>query len=260
MSGVAQVKEISSTKNTLIKELKKLHRKKTRDEEGRYLIEGFHLVEEAIKNQEKIQMVLLDERGAREWGEWLAAQDVPEHYLVTKEVLGVLSDLPTPQGIMAVVEKNQEPITEFKGSWVLLDQVQDPGNVGTIIRTADAAGYAGVILGEGSADIYSTKVLRSMQGSNYHLPIIQRDLRTVIPQLQAAGLKVYGTELNKDAVDYRSLSQQIDIALLLGNEGQGVADELLALTDKKLYIPIFGQAESLNVAIAAGILIYHFAK
>lgn len=252
------MKEIRSTKNTLIKELKKLHRKKTRDEEGRYLIEGFHLVEEAIKNQAQIQLVLMDERGQREWGSWIEGQNLPETYLVTTEVLGVLSDLPTPQGIIAVVAKEATSVTDLTGSWILLDQVQDPGNVGTIIRTADAAGYSGVILGEGSADIYSTKVLRSMQGSNYHLPIIQGDLLAIIPQLQAAGSKVYGTELNKDAVDYRSLKDQGDIALLLGNEGQGVSAELLALTDKNLYIPIIGQAESLNVAIAAGILMYHF--
>lgn len=256
---MAVLKEINSSKNDLIKSLKKLHKKKTRDEENRYLIEGFHLVEEAVKANAQLSIVLIDERGLREWGTWLEAVTA-EKYLVSPEVMKALSDLPTPQGIMAVVAKPREQAVTFEGKWVLLDHVQDPGNVGTIIRTADAAGFNGVILGEGSADIYSTKVLRSMQGSHFHLPVISGELATIIPQLQAQGTKVYGTELNEAAVAFDEVSATDQVAILLGNEGQGVSNELLSITDKNLYIPIYGQAESLNVAIAAGILLYHFAK
>src|SRR5699024_8594405 len=109
------------------------------------------------------------------------------------------SDLPTPQGIMAVVSKKTQIITDFSGRWLLLDRVQDPGNVGTMVRTADAAGFAGVALGTGCADPYSTKVLRSMQGSNFHLPLVNVQLEQLIPQLQQLSIPVYGTELNVDA-------------------------------------------------------------
>ncbi|MGX7133281.1 MULTISPECIES: TrmH family RNA methyltransferase [Enterococcus] len=253
------MKEIHSTKNETIKQLKKLHQKKYRDQQKRYLIEGFHLVEEAAK-QQSIEMIFVDDRGKQEWQTWLDEQSAVEEYYVSEEVLAALSDLPTPQGIIAVVKKIEPTAVDFSGAWLLLDNVQDPGNVGTMIRTADAAGFSGVILGKGTADIYSTKVLRSMQGSNFHLPILQAELSESIQQFQKQGGKVFGTELNKDAVDYRKAVPTKNCALILGNEGQGVAAEFLQMTDQNLYIPIYGQAESLNVGVAAGILMYRFAE
>ena len=125
-----------------------------------------------------------------------------------------------------------------------------------MIRTADAAGFAGVFLGTGTADRYSTKVLRSMQGSNFHLPILEGDVPAFIQKLKAQGTAIYGTELNKEAVSYTELSKKGTAAFILGNEGQGVHPDILGLTDQNVYIPIYGQAESLNVAIAAGILMY----
>ncbi len=253
------MKEIQAVKNPLIKDLRKLHKKKYRDEQGRYLLEGFHLVEEAAANGAEINAVLVNQRGLQEWREWLQENQQKEQYLVSDEVMEGLSDLPAPQGIVAVVvKKNQEPKISG-GRWLLLDRVQDPGNVGTMVRTADAAGFAGVILGKGCADPYSTKVLRSMQGSNFHLPILNRDLELLIPELKAAGLPVYGTELNEEARAFQTVTDQADVALVMGNEGQGVAEDLLKMTDLNLYIPIYGKAESLNVGVAAGILMYHFS-
>ena len=250
------MKEIQSNKNPLIKSLKKLHQKKYRDQQQQYLLEGFHLVEEAHKSGTEIQTILVNERGQKEGESFLAAY--PENsYLVTDSILKELSDQPTPQGIIAVVEKKETTTALKKGAWILLDRVQDPGNVGTIIRTADAAGYTGVILGEGSADIYSTKVLRSMQGSNFHLPVITMELTLAITELKKLGVPVYGTELNKEAKSFQTVPKG-DAAILVGNEGQGVTKELLQITTQNLYIPIFGQAESLNVGVAAGILLYHF--
>ncbi|MCJ0587178.1 RNA methyltransferase [Enterococcus cecorum] len=138
----------------------------------------------------------------------------------------------------------------------MLDYVQDPGNVGTMIRTADAAGFDGVILGEGCADVYATKTLRSMQGSQFHLKVIQADLSQVIQQLKAAQVKVYATELNKEAKQYQELPYHENVAIIMGNEGQGVRSEILKLADESVYIPIYGQAESLNVGVAAGIMMY----
>lgn len=254
------MKEITSTKNNQLKEWKKLHKKKYREELNQYIIEGFHLVEEAVKANADVQWILFNQRGQQEWGTWLAEQETEKLIFVSDEVLNSLSELPTSQGILAIVtlETQQEQSLSFKGGWLLLDNIQDPGNVGTIIRTADAAGLAGVILGKGTADIYNTKVLRSMQGSHYHLPVLQRELTEVVQAFKKQGLPVFGTELNEAAIAYYEQEAVENYALILGNEGSGVSPELLAETTKNLYIPMKGQAESLNVAIAAGVLMFYF--
>ncbi|MEI5988718.1 hypothetical protein A5881_000205 [Enterococcus termitis] len=252
------MKEILSTKNATIKEFKKLHKKKYREEKQQYIIEGFHLIEEAAKAGTDIDWILFNQRGKAEWSDWLGQQPGECLIYVSDEVLVSLSELPTPQGMLAIVKMpDDEKKISFSGGWLLLDNVQDPGNVGTMIRTADAAGLSGVILGEGSSDIYSTKVLRAMQGSNYHLPVVRKPLEEVIDGFKEAKVPVYGTELNPDAISYREITNSQNYALIMGNEGQGVAPEFLEKTDKNLYIPIKGAAESLNVAIAAGILMYH---
>lgn len=250
------MKDIQSVKNPWIKELKKYHKRKYREQDGKYLLEGFHLIEEAQKAEVSLEAVLFTDRGEREWQGWLGNFPTDSLYHVSEEVMKALSDLPSPQGILAVARMAETEQTDYSGGWLLLDDVQDPGNVGTMIRTADAAGLRGVIVGSGTADIYSTKVLRSMQGSNYHLPVISLDLNEAISRFQALGTPVYGTELNPKAVSYEQLDKQKNFALLMGNEGNGVNKALLEKTNKNVYIPIHGQAESLNVAIAAGILMY----
>ncbi|MHC5249112.1 TrmH family RNA methyltransferase [Enterococcus sp. LJL90] len=253
------MKEILSTKNTWIKELKKYQKKKVRQTEGKYLLEGFHLIEEAQKNQQEISAVLVNQRGLQEWQAWLAEFPPEKLYFVSDAVMNSLSELPTPQGILAVMELTDNQTTDFSGRWLLLAEVQDPGNVGTMIRTADAAGFSGVILGEGTADIYSTKVLRSMQGSNFHLPIVEKPILEAIELFKSAGSPVYGTELNEAAVSMTEVKPLENAALIMGNEGQGLPQEILNQTDQNIYIPILGQAESLNVAVAAGILMYALA-
>ena len=157
----------------------------------------------------------------KEWGDWLAANKEISTFLVSDEVMDAVSDLPTPQGILAVMALTAEGTPDFSGGWLLLDNVQDPGNVGTMIRTADAFDMAGVLLGKGTADIYSTKVLRSMQGSNYHLPVLQKDLTEVIPLMKDKGFTVYGTELNEEAHALDKVEKSDNFAIIMGNEGQG---------------------------------------
>lgn len=253
------MKEIQSSKNTLIKETKKLQQKKYRQQTNSYLLEGFHLIQEAKSANVVLKEVFISQRGLNEWSEWIE-ENLTDYYLVSDEVLKALASQPTPQGIIAVAEMPQEDSTDYSGAWLLLDNVQDPGNVGTMIRTADAAGFAGVILGQGSADLYNPKTLRSTQGSLYHLSVKNGDLAEIIPQFQQAGSPVLGTALDKEAKEYLTVEKMSDFALVMGNEGQGMAPELLAMTDQNIYITIKGQAESLNVAIAAGILMFHFLK
>jgi len=249
--------EIQSKKNALIKETKKLSQKKYRQQSGQYLIDGWHLVQEAIRANAAIQAIFVTSRGYEESKDSLQTVDAVL-YLITEEIADYLSELPTPQGIFAIVAKENQLPGQLKGNWLILDNVQDPGNVGTMIRTADAAGFTGVFLGTGTADLYSSKVLRSMQGSNFHLPIVEGAIPEFIEVLRVQDVKIYGTELNKDALAYTNINTY-PAAFILGNEGQGVQKDLLAVTDQNVYIPIYGEAESLNVAIAAGILMYHAA-
>ncbi len=251
------MKEIQAAKNNKIKELKKLQQRKYRNQSEAYLLEGYHLVEEAVKAGVEVQEVYLDERGLQLWQDWVKQHEL-DYYLLSNEAMKALSELPTPQGMIALVKKEENAPADFSGKWLLLDNVQDPGNVGTMVRTADAAGFDGIFLGKGTADRYSGKVLRSMQGSQFHLPIFSGNLNEVIPAFKKNGSKVYGTALDSSAVSYKQVKQATSFALILGNEGQGVADEILQMTDQNLYIPIYGKAESLNVGVAAGILMYVF--
>lgn len=253
------LKEIQSSKNTLIKETKKLQQKKYRQQTRTYLLEGFHLIQEAQAASVVLKEVFISQRGLNEWSEWIE-ENLTDYYLVSDEVLKTLASQPTPQGMIAVAEMPVEESDDFSGAWLLLDKVQDPGNVGTMIRTADAAGFSGVILGSGSADLYNPKTLRSTQGSLYHLSVRNGALPEIIPQFQQADHPVLGTALDKDAKDYLAVEKMTDFALVMGNEGQGMSPELLAMTDQNLYITIKGQAESLNVAIAAGVLMFHLLK
>lgn len=250
------MQKITSAGNPLIKSAKKLHKKKNREEEQRYLLEGFHLIEEARKARIPLATIFVNQRGLQEWAEWIKQQPEKLFVEVSDEVLKSLSDQLQPQGMIAIAAMQPEMDADFSGGWLLLDRVQDPGNVGTMVRTADAAGLSGVIFGEGTADLYSLKTLRSMQGSNFHLPILRRNLKDVVSQLQAAKIPVFGTALDARAITFEEQPPVKDFGLIMGNEGQGVSDELLQQTDRNLYIPLRGQAESLNVGVAAGILLY----
>lgn len=247
------MKRIESNKNPQIKQWKKLHTKKERDKSRTFMIEGFHLVEEAMKSDVVIQELIISE-----------TTDIPSGWnvddlsitIVTEKIMQEISDTDTSQGVAAVCEQYSVNEGGKFSRLLLIDAVQDPGNLGTMIRTADAAGIDAVIIGEGSVDVYNSKVIRSTQGSIFHIPIIKENLHDTILKLKQNGIKVYGTSL-KNAVDYKQASVGNSFALIVGNEGNGVEHDLLEKTDQNLYIPIFGRSESLNVAVAAGILLYH---
>ncbi|MBP0724010.1 RNA methyltransferase [Bacillus sp. RG28] len=247
------MKRIDSIQNPSIKAWKKLLTKKGRENAKKYIIEGLHLVEEAIKNDAPILHLLICEE-----------IDIPATFTtgsyevtyISKEVSKALSETETTQGVFAIVEFDfmRVDIKSIK-KVILLDEIQDPGNAGTIIRTADAAGFDAVILGKGCCDLYNGKTIRSTQGSLFHIPIIRGDLHEWITNLKQENIKVFGTAL-EGAKPYKESSKVERFAILLGNEGNGVNKELLAITDENVYIPIVGKAESLNVGVAAGVLMY----
>jgi RNA methyltransferase, TrmH family len=249
------VKYIHSSKNPLVKQWKKLHTKKERENSGTFLVEGFHLVEEALKVEDMVLEIIVSEEveipPRIDYGSVSVTQ-------INKEVVKELAETETSQGIFAVCKQPIHKQVKAK-SYLLLDSVQDPGNLGTIIRTADAAGIDAIIVGNGSVDIYNSKVLRSAQGSHFHLPIIRGDLYEWIGKLKSADIPIYGTALHNGVV-FTEVEPTPSYALIVGNEGNGIQADLLNETNQNLYIPIFGKSESLNVAVAAGILLYYFKK
>ena len=253
------MKRIESPQNALVKQWKKLvTTRKEREKSGEFIVEGFHLVEEALKNKEQIVQIMV-----RESVDLPLLWDIDnvEMVEITGTIAAELAETENPQGVFAHC-KQLEVDEEAKVAWkklLLVDAVQDPGNIGTMIRTADAAGIDAVILGKGSADAYNPKTLRSAQGSHFHIPIVRGDLADWIEDLQDREVKVYGTAL-QEAVVYTEVETAGNFALIVGNEGSGIHPQLLAKTDQNVIIPILGQAESLNVAVATGILLYQFAK
>ncbi len=249
------MKHIESIKNNKVKQWKKLQKKKEREQSGLFIIEGFHLVEEALKVDNLVEEIIISEDRSipKEWD----LNHVELIYAVPN-VLKEISETETPQGVAAIcrIPEENERTIQPNQKILLLDNVQDPGNVGTMIRTADAAGMDMVILGEGCADLYSSKVIRSTQGSIFHLPISRGNLKNYIDQSKELQTPVYGTSL-QNGVPYQEVQPSEAFALILGNEGKGMAQEHLDITDQNLYIPIHGQSESLNVGVAAGILMYY---
>ncbi|KXT74222.1 rRNA methylase [Streptococcus sp. DD10] len=240
---------ITSKSNKVIKEIKKLHQKKYRNTS--YLIEGWHLFEEAVEAGAKLVRILV----TAEFADSLAAY--PQLYVVTPEILQDLTDAQTPQGILAEVALPVEPLPDFScGRFLFLEDVQDPGNVGTMIRTADAAGYDGVIISKKSADIYNLKTLRSMQGSHFHLPIYRMETEEFLKQSKAAGLPILASTLSENSVDYKTIDLSQNFVLVMGNEGKGISPVMSERADQLVHISMPGQAESLNVAVAAGILMF----
>ena len=243
---------ITSKANSVVKNTKKLHQKKYR--KSAYLIEGWHLFEEAVQAGVTIEKIFALES----YREQLVA--FPQTVWVSEDILLDLADSQTPQGIVAVVQKEEvEQVDLNQGKFLFLEDVQDPGNVGTIIRTADAAGFTGVIVSDKSADIYSLKTLRSMQGSHFHLPIYRMSSQALLKETKEVAIPVLATTLSKDSVDYRELVPIENFVLVMGNEGQGISPLMAESADQLVHISMKGKAESLNVAVAAGILIFHLS-
>ena len=243
---------ITSKANSVVKNAKKLHQKKYR--KSAYLIEGWHLFEEAVQAGVTIEKVFALES----YRDQLAA--FPQTIWVSEEILLDLADTQTPQGIVAVIQKEEVGLPELhQGKFLFLEDVQDPGNVGTMIRTADAAGFTGVIVSEKSADIYSLKTLRSMQGSHFHLPIYRMPLASFVEEAKKSNLPILATTLSRESKDYRELSSLENFVLVMGNEGQGISSVMAESADQLVHIGMKGRAESLNVAVAAGILMFYFS-
>lgn len=248
---------IESKDNSLFKETKKLKEKRNRSKEGKYLIEGFRLIKEAFKANMQIDYIIISEGSEEKLNEYLNEYINEKNiYVIKKNLFNMLTSTETPQGGIAVV-KNKELSKDIKGEFFLLcDKVQDPGNLGTIIRTAHAAGVDGIILTKGTVDIYNDKSIRSTMGSLFYVPIIQDDEElSFTKKLKNEGFSLVATSL-QESKDFFESDLKGKIILSVGNEGNGISEEVFSLADKKVKIPMPGGAESLNVAIATSIILF----
>lgn len=254
------MRKISSKDNKIVKLCEQLSRKKYRDKLDCYLIEGENLIEEAVKNRAEIQTVLVREGySGKLWG----LENVA--FVLEEKIFKTLAQTETSQGIIAIVKKpliSRERFIEDKGggNFVVLDRLQDTGNIGTILRTADAAGYRLAIVMRGTADVFSPKVVRAATGSLFRMPVVFMDSEDELLEFtRAAGKKLVATCFDTDSY-YYDVDLKENIALIIGNEGNGISENLIESSDIKIKIPMYGNIESLNASVAAGILMYEAVR
>lgn len=255
---------ITSSQNKWIKHLKALQLKKYRDLHNEYIIEGIKLVDEAMMCDAEIISVIFNKAA-------LGSEEIYKLYercqsnkmqifLIEDKVFLEVCETKTPQGVMAVLQKKffliEELLHNERINLAILDSVQDPGNVGTIIRTADACKIDGVILSNGCADIYNSKTIRSTMGSLFHLPIIaESDILNLLRELNQHGFRTIGGDVygNEDCFELPVFRKT---AIVIGNESNGLREEVKEILKHRVKIPMPGKSESLNAAVAAALLMY----
>lgn len=237
---------ITSLENKEIKRYAKLKQKKYRDLEKLFLVEGEHLVREAEKSNHLLKVIVLCE----------TEYEFENRLVVTEEIMRKLSTLETPPSIIGVCRMMEES-RKLGDRVLLLDDIQDPGNLGTIIRSAVAFSASSIVLSDKSVDLYNSKVVRATQGMLFHTRIVRRNLTSEILKLKEEGYSIYTTDV-EGGEDIRNIQIQEGekIALVMGNEGSGVSDNIASLADKKVYIKMNPLVESLNVGVATSILLY----
>ena len=245
------MKEIKSHSNEYIKLLKSLKKKKARDEAGKYIIEGFKTIEEAVRAQQEVECILTAEPGSAIVG--FAREHNVKIIYVPYDILQQVADTKTPPNDIACVVK-QENLPDYDGRfYIAMDDVNDPKNLGTMIRTADAAGAEGVFISDNSADFYGPKAQRAAMGSTFHIPIEVCNLQRTLKKLKSAGVSVVAGSLQGN---YDLPAQIGKACVVIGNEARGISQDVQELADILYKIRIYGRAESLNASVAAGIMLY----
>lgn len=238
----------TSTDNKKIKELKKLNIKKYRDQSNSFLVEGEHLVLEAYKKG-LLEELFLEENTKLDL-------DVKTSYL-SRNVIKFISELDNPSIIIGLCKKVEEK--EIGNKVLVLDDIQDPGNFGTIIRSAVAFNIDTIVVSNNTVDLYNSKVIRASQGMLFNINIIRRDLNVFVPELKKEGYQIYATKVN-GGKSLKTIEKMEKFAIIMGNEGAGVSDNLMNLANEYLYIDMNSNCESLNVAVATSIILYELDK
>lgn len=250
---------ITSTSNETIKYFISLNDKKTRMNAKRFIVEGYHLVNEASKTNLLEAIISTDEKELKKINN-------VKRYLVNDAIINKIATTKNPQNILGIVKMLDHNITnlvpiikENKTKLIMLDDVNDPGNLGTIIRTAAGLGYDGIIMSPNTVDLYNEKVIRSTQGVMFKIPIIKANLQEVIKMLKKEKVFCIGTALT-NAKDVKHITKKDKFAICLGNEAKGISKEVLDNMDENVKIAMKNDVESLNVSIAAGIIMYEIME
>ena len=271
------MQKISSKDNSLIKHIKRLKEKKYRDEYGEFIVEGLKVINEAIQENADIrQIVVCDGCDNSEIIDSHLKYEMArlDFIYVPQNIFKMISDVENPQGVLAVIGKiktnrddNKEAGQTPKTSNInlnediilALDDIQDPGNLGTILRTADSVGLKQILVSKGTADAYNPKVVRSTMGAIFRVNVIECDnLKETLKELQSKDYKVMTTSLKAKKsiyeVDYKKK------IIVIGNEANGVSKEILNIADEKVIIPMLGKTESLNASVATGVILYEYVR
>lgn len=252
---------ITSTSNPQVKSLQQLKKKASaRNEQDVFLVEGIKMFQEAPKERIRklyVSKSLYEEKGAAFFGD-------SELEVLDDRVYASVSDTKTPQGVLCVMKQYHYSLDDLTGKkypfLMILENLQDPGNLGTILRTAEGAGVDGIILSRTSVDIYNPKTIRATMGSVYRMPFLYVDeLETILPELSRRGIRTYAAHLQgKNCYDEENYKE--GTAFLIGNEGNGLTESLSNCADVWIRIPMHGKLESLNAAVAASILMYEVCR
>lgn len=255
---------ISSKDNEIVKNVRKLKEKKYRDLENAYIVEGIKMVREAIEEKAVIRQIIICDDCEK-------SDSIPKELMyeiakydclyVTSKVFKYISEVQTPQGVLAVVEKNNrdEDINYNEDIIVALDDIQDPGNLGTILRTVDSVGLTQILVSKGTADPYNPKVVRSSMGAIYRVKVIEcEDLLETLKEVKRNKFKILVSSLKESNSIYNvKYNKKV---LVIGNEANGVEERIMNIADEKIKIPMLGKTESLNAAVATGIILYEYVR
>lgn len=246
---------IGTTKNKTYKYIKSLLQKKNRAELSRFTVEGIKSVSDALSAGADIEITAMSESFNKS-GKF-TSPDGARVVIVKDELFGGLCDTKTPQGILAVIKakKTEQYICDPKKLYIYCDGISDPGNLGTVIRTADAAGFGGVLMSEDCAELYSPKTVRSSMGSFFNIDTVPDFTPESLAEQKEKGFTLYCGALLADSVDYRTPDYTKPSILIVGNEANGASEDILSMSEH-IIIPIYGRAESLNAAVAASIMMY----
>lgn len=253
---------IESKDNSLIKEVKKLHKRKNRIERGQFIIEGFRFVEEALKSSFKVEYLFINESVLNKYESLNIKNFINEEtkvYAVKNNIIKELCETENPQGIVAVVWNKKMELADREGFYILVDKIQDPGNLGTIIRSAHASGALGVITTKGTVDVYNDKALRSTMGSIFNIPVMEDIEFNITNRLKENEFKFIVSSLDTDK-NFYNVDLKGKVVICVGNEGNGISEEVYSFADEKVKIPMPGGAESLNAAVAASIMMYEVVR
>ena len=257
------MQRILSKDNSLVKHIKRLKEKKYRDEYGEYIIEGIKLIKEAIQENADIKhIVVCDGCDNSEMIESHLKYEMArlDFIYIPQNIFKMVSDVENPQGVLAVIGKpNKEEINKNEDLILALDDIQDPGNLGTILRTADSVGLKQILVSKGTADCYNPKVVRSTMGAIFRVNVIECEyLKQSLKELQNREYKVMITSLKaKNSIYNTNYKKKV---IVIGNEANGVSKEIQNIADEKIIIPMLGKTESLNASVATGVILYEYVR